>query len=200
MGQSLAYLPNLITLSRIAMALPIIWLISRGDSASLWLAFAIMIVCELTDWLDGFMARRTGSVSMAGKILDPMADSLYRIGVFVALVSNGWMPLWMLVIMIVRDVGISELRLMAQRKGLTVGARVSGKIKAIVQGLAQFAVVFCYAITAGQIDGYVFAFVHALLWLATLVTLWSLIDYTLGVFRALRTANSIEHSRKGASA
>ncbi len=190
MGTTRAILPNLITLSRVVLVLPVIWLISHGDPASLWAAFALMIACEFTDWLDGYMARRTNSVSRAGQILDPMADSLYRIGVFVALAANGWMPLWMVIAMIVRDVGISELRLAAQRSGITVSARNSGKLKAVVQGAAQFAAVFFYALGGGAVEGMAAALVMSLYWLATAVTLWSLVDYTVGTIAATRAAGT----------
>ena len=188
-----AALPNLITLSRIALVFPVIWLISLGDTPSLWMALGIMAVCEFSDWLDGHLARSTQNVSKAGKILDPMADSLYRVGVFVALVANGWMALWMLIVIVVRDLGISELRLTAQRAGLTVAARVSGKFKAFSQGTAQFVAVLLYAAGGGAIDDASQMVISGLLWVATLVTLWSLIDYTVGVVGALRL-QAAEHA------
>ena len=189
--------PNLITVTRIFAVLPVIWLVhagsGEGQSHYLWLALGLMVICEVSDWLDGYLARRMGWVSSSGKVLDPMADSLYRISVFVALVANGWMPLWMLLIMAARDLGMSEVRLLAQRARITLAARSSGKVKAAVQGLAQFAAVLLYAIGGGSISGDMSFAINALLYLATAVTLWSIVDYAQGVMGALRE-NSVVQS------
>ena len=123
--------PNLITMTRILAVLPVIGLVHAGSGVGqshyLWAALAIMLICEVSDWLDGFLARRMGWVSPSGKVLDPMADSLYRISVFVAIVPNGWMPVWMLLIMAARDLGMSEVRLLAQRSHLQVKNFIEGK-------------------------------------------------------------------------
>lgn len=182
--------PNLITITRVFAVLPVIWLVhagaETGHSHYLWFALGLMLICEISDWLDGQLARRMNWVSSSGKVLDPMADSLYRISVFVAIVANGWMPLWMLLIMAARDLGMSEVRLMAQRARITLAARPSGKIKAAVQGVAQFAIVLMYAIGGGAISEYMSFVINALLYIATAVTLWSVVDYAQGVVAALR--------------
>lgn len=189
--------PNLITVVRIFVVLPVIWLVhagaGEGQSDYLWLALVLMLACEISDWLDGYLARRMNWVSSSGKVLDPMADSLYRISVFVALVANGWMPVWMLLIMAARDLGMSEVRLLAQRARITLAARSSGKLKAAVQGLAQFAIVLFYAIGGGQVSSDISIVINALLYLATFVTLWSIVDYALGVSEALRQKVVLRH-------
>lgn len=189
--------PNLITVVRIFVVLPVIWLVHagarEGQSDYLWLALALMLACEISDWLDGYLARRMNWVSSSGKVLDPMADSLYRISVFVALVANGWMPVWMLLIMAARDLGMSEVRLLAQRARITLAARSSGKLKAAVQGLAQFAAVFFYALGGGHVSSDISTVINTLLYLATFVTLWSIVDYGLGVSEALRRNVAVRH-------
>ena len=188
--------PNLITVTRIVAVLPVIWLVhagsGEGQSHYLWVALALMVLCEVSDWLDGYLARRMGWVSSSGKVLDPMADSLYRISVFVALVANGWMPLWMLLIMAARDLGISEVRLLAQRARITLAARSSGKVKAAVQGVAQFVAVLLYAIGGGSVSNDMSFAINALLYVATAVTLWSIIDYAQGVSEALRQNSAVQ--------
>lgn len=178
------------------MVLPVIWLVhagsGEGQSYYLWLAVGLMLICEISDWLDGFLARRMNWVSSSGKVLDPMADSLYRISVFVALVANGWMPLWMLLIMAARDLGMSEVRLLAQQARITLAARFSGKIRAAVQGLAQFAVVLLYAIGGGQVSHDMAIVINVLLYVATAITLWSIIDYAQGVAEALRENGAVQ--------
>ena len=151
-----------------------------------------MLICEISDWLDGYLARRMGWVSSSGKVLDPMADSLYRISVFVALVANGWMPLWMLLIMAARDLGMSEVRLLAQQSRITLAARSSGKLKAAMQGVAQFATVFLYALGGGSVGDDMSFVINALLYLATAITLWSIVDYAQGVMEALRQNSAVQ--------
>ncbi|MGI9479669.1 MAG: CDP-diacylglycerol--glycerol-3-phosphate 3-phosphatidyltransferase [Hyphomicrobiaceae bacterium] len=188
--------PNLITVTRIVAVLPVIWLVhagsAEGQSHYLWVALALMVLCEVSDWLDGYLARRMGWVSSSGKVLDPMADSLYRISVFVALVANGWMPLWMLLIMAARDLGISEVRLLAQRARITLAARSSGKVKAAVQGIAQFVAVLLYAIGGGSVSNDMSFAINALLYIATAITLWSIVDYVQGVTEALRQNSAVQ--------
>ena len=188
--------PNLITVTRIFAVLPVIWLIhagsGEGQSHYLWLALGLMLICEISDWLDGYLARCMGWVSSSGKVLDPMADSLYRISVFVALVANGWMPLWMLLIMAARDLGMSEVRLLAQQSRITLAARSSGKIKAAMQGVAQFATVSLYALGSGSVGDDMSFVINALLYIATAITLWSIVDYAQGVMGALRQNSAVQ--------
>ena len=188
---TLATVPNLITLSRIVTILPVMWLIHAGAQPGggwlLWVALALMMLSEISDWLDGYLARRMQWVSRSGKVLDPMADSLYRISVFVALVANGWVPLWMLIIMAARDLCMSEVRLLAQRANVTLAARPIGKVRAALQGVAQFGVVLAYALGGGRdIVAGGQLFVNGLLYVAIGVTIWSMFDYAVGVANALR--------------
>lgn len=192
---TLVTVPNLITLSRIVAILPVMWLIHAGAQPGqgwlLWAALGLMAISEISDWLDGYLARRMQWVSRSGKVLDPMADSLYRISVFVALVANGWMPLWMLIVMAARDLCMSEVRLLTQRANVTLAARPVGKIRAALQGIAQFGVVFAYALYGGQmIPPEADVVVAGLLYLAIGVTIWSMFDYAVGVAHALRGAGA----------
>lgn len=180
--------PNLITAIRIVMIVPVISLIHAGATQPplLWLALGLMLICELSDWLDGYLARRMHWISSSGKVLDPMADSLYRISVFAALVANGWMPLWILLIMAARDLMMSEARLLAQRSSITLAARPIGKVRAALQGVAQVAIVFLYALGGATVTAQPAMIITALLYLATAVTLWSIADYARGLSAALR--------------
>lgn len=181
-------LPNAITWYRVVAAVPIILLLVHGSQAALWAALALMVVAEVSDGIDGYVARRTGQVSAIGKILDPMADSLYRVSVFTAFAANRWMPVWMFLIMLWRDVSVSYLRIVAEQRIGTLAARPSGKWKAVAQAIAQLLVVAAYAIAGPVLS----PALHALLWtallLATLVTAWSLIDYGVSVWRGVTSA------------
>lgn len=178
-------LPNLITWYRVVVAVPIILLIVQNVPSTLWIAFILMILAEISDGMDGYLARRYKQVSSVGKILDPMADSLYRISVFTAFSANHWMPIWMFLIMVWRDVGVSYLRVIAEQKIGTLGARQSGKWKAIAQGFAQISVVFIEAFWWPNLTSDMQLFTWCSLFLASLVTAYSLVDYGVIVLRKL---------------
>jgi cardiolipin synthase len=99
----LRHLPNLITAARIAACVPLTMWIVRGEAlTALWLALAVGI----SDVLDGFLARRFGWQSRIGGLLDPLADKLFLVCAFVALGILGAMPVWLIVLVMVRDIVI----------------------------------------------------------------------------------------------
>jgi CDP-diacylglycerol---glycerol-3-phosphate 3-phosphatidyltransferase len=179
-------LPNAITWYRVFAAVPIILLLVSGSNAALWAALALMAIAEISDGVDGWVARRYGQVSAVGKILDPMADSLYRVSVFTAFAANRWMPVWMFLIMLWRDVSVSYLRVIAEQRIGTLAARQSGKWKAVAQGVAQVLVVAVYAWWGSALPSSMSTLLWTALLVATLVTTWSLIDYALAVYRGLQ--------------
>lgn len=115
-----------------------------GISSTLlpYILLALLSVSELSDALDGFLARRYNQVSDFGKLMDPMADSIYRISIFLTFTQPPVsMPLPLIFIFIYRDSVISYLRTICALKGFTLAARTSGKIKAILQAIAAFAII-----------------------------------------------------------
>ncbi len=179
-------LPNAITWLRVIVAIPVIFLIVDGSTWALWTAFVLMVLSEVSDGVDGYLARRTGQVSAVGKILDPMADSLYRISVFTAFAANHWMPVWMFLIIAWRDVSVSYLRVAAEQTIGTMAARSSGKWKAIVQGAAQLMVVLAHAIWGPTLAPLVDTGLWLALLVAVVVTGYSLVDYAASVIRGTR--------------
>lgn len=173
--------------------MPAILLVGHGAESAIeadasrifWIALAVMIFAELTDGVDGFVARRFNLVSSIGKLLDPLADSLYRNGMFIAFAAIGWMPFWMLVIFASRDLVIAHLRLVSERRIGTLAARSSGKLKAISQSAAQLAMVATHALWVSNPPDWAVFGVTALLYLSLAITLLSLYDYLSSVYRAL---------------
>lgn len=111
-----------------------------------WLPYVLLFLLsasELSDALDGYLARKYEQVTDFGKIFDPMADSIYRISVFLTFTQPPVnLPLLLVFIFIYRDSVISTLRTMCALKGFALAARSSGKIKAVIQACAAFIVVF----------------------------------------------------------
>lgn len=98
---------------------------------------ALLAVSELSDALDGYLARRYNQVTDLGKVLDPMADSIARISMFLTFTLEPVkLPMLLVFILLYRDSVVSTIRTLCALRGFTLAARTSGKIKAVVQGFA----------------------------------------------------------------
>jgi CDP-diacylglycerol---glycerol-3-phosphate 3-phosphatidyltransferase len=178
-------LPNLLSLARIVCGPLVMVLIAQASMAALIATIVVMLLAEVSDLLDGHLARKLNVASAFGKIVDPLADSLYRALVFLAFMDAGWMPVWMVAVIISRDILVSYLRIFSEQSGVTMGARQSGKIKAVFQGVVQIGTIVLVIASGGMLGGSYATVVFSLLLVATLVTAWSGVDYTLGFLRSV---------------
>jgi len=136
-----------LTLARIVIS-PIFLLVYLNYQAFGLTLFALPVallclltVSELSDFFDGFIARKWNQVTQLGKILDPMADSIARISVFLTFTQGVvQLPLLLVLVFLYRDVVISMLRTLCALRGVTLAARISGKIKAVIQAIAAFVI------------------------------------------------------------
>lgn len=172
-------LANAVTLSRIPLGLICLVPLALMSREALWAAFAVMILAELTDLFDGMIARARNQVTAAGKILDPMADSIYRLTIFAAFVQNGWMPAWLLCVFIIRDVAVAYIRIVGVQSGVSPASRFSGKAKAVAQAGAQLLVVAAFASGLDNAD----ELAPLALYAAAATTLYSLLDYAGGMLK-----------------
>ena len=127
-------LPNMITLARIALS-PFFILFFRWRGDWFFAAFAVGFLFEVTDFLDGFVARRGNRVTGFGKLIDPLADSISRFTVFLCLLWGGYADLFAVAIIFYRDAIVASVRTMAAYENVIVAARLSGKLKAIFQSI-----------------------------------------------------------------
>ncbi len=177
-------LPNLLTLARVFLVLPIALLLLPAADWARWCAFAVMVLASLTDWADGYLARARQQVSPLGRFLDPIADKLLVAAVLVVLVAIGDVGGWEVVAVIAimaREILISGLREYMSEHGVTVHVTKLAKWKTTVQLLAVAALILVPVFGSGF--GW---FASALLWLAaglTLVTGW---DYLKGGLEHMR--------------
>ena len=165
-----------VTLARIPLALvfAIILLSSPGTTATVVACTVLLVLMELSDVLDGQLARRLTVVSEWGAILDPYADSVSRITVYWALASAGLMTLSFIpLVMAIRDITVAYCRILWTRSGQSVSAQWSGKVKAVVQGTGAF-VFLC---GPGLFPAMSPWLIPAMSWIVLLVTLASMIDY-----------------------
>ncbi len=173
--------PLLIVAARAIAAAPIVWLISRGDRDAALLAATIFAVAALSDLLDGWLARRLRQVTRLGAFLDPLADKLLVVATLVALEERALVPAWVVVLVVARELVVTNLRALAAARGLSVGASFYGKAKTVLQALAAFALLLVLAWPAEA----VFDAGYALLAAAVGLTLFSGLDYLRQISWAL---------------
>ncbi len=121
-----------ITLVRVAFipAFMVLMYLSGGEpNIWMWLSLGIFILASITDYIDGYIARKYNQVSDFGKFLDPLADKLLVISAMTILCQWGRMPAWALMIVLTREFSVTGLRLVAVGKGKVIAAGWSGKVK-----------------------------------------------------------------------
>lgn len=101
----------------------------QANSWALWVSLAIFVVASLTDYIDGYIARKYNQVSDFGKFLDPLADKLLVIAAMVMFCEWGVFPAWALMIVLTREFAVTGLRLVAVGNGTVIAAGKSGKFK-----------------------------------------------------------------------
>lgn len=99
-------------------------------------ATAVFVVAMATDQLDGWLARRSGTSSPLGKLLDPVADKVLVLAALVMLIGEGVAPAWMVALIVVREILVSGLRLAAIERRVVLGARELGRVKTWAQAVA----------------------------------------------------------------
>jgi CDP-diacylglycerol---glycerol-3-phosphate 3-phosphatidyltransferase len=129
-------LPDQLTVARVA-AVPVVVILFAWDfpNHAYW-ATAVFIVAMATDQIDGWLARRRGTSSQLGKLLDPVADKVLVLAALVMLIGEGVVPAWMVALIVVREILVSGLRLAAVERGVVLGARDLGRVKTWAQALA----------------------------------------------------------------
>jgi CDP-diacylglycerol--glycerol-3-phosphate 3-phosphatidyltransferase len=194
-------LPNALTASRLVLA-PLTLTaqqLAAGGGAPwhptpgwLYLALLGLVIAEYSDYYDGKIARRMGEVSDFGKLLDPLCDSIFRMFVFMGFVASGWMPVWMLAIHFLRDILVAYLRVIAGLYEVVLAARISGKVKAVVQATAQIAFVCFFLFNDAGLPQWLLGAEIPMRWAAwvlmgisTAVTAWSAWDYGRHVMRGI---------------
>ena len=136
-------LPNSLTLARIFLIpLLVVVLLTKFEGAVIFgigkelVGALIFAVAALTDWLDGFLARRRQQVTTFGQLMDPLADKLLITAALVSLVQMELAPAWMVAVILGRELGVTVLRSLAYSRGVTIPASPLGKIKMMSQVIA----------------------------------------------------------------
>ena len=165
-------LPNKLTLFRVIL-IPffIALLMIPGIPAGKWIALAIFIIASLTDFLDGYIARKNNLVTNFGKFMDPIADKVLVCSAFICLVQLGIIPAWMVAIVIARELVIDGFRLVASDNGVVIAASYWGKWKTTFQMISV--VLLILNIQALSV------ITAAAVWISLALTVISLLDYII---------------------
>ena len=129
-------LANKLTISRIVLAGFFIWFLFIKGPAAKFMAMAIFLAACITDYYDGYLARKTNGVTSFGKLMDPIADKILVLGAFLAFVEMEIIPAWMVMIIIARELMITGIRILALSQKKVLSADVGGKHKTVSQMVA----------------------------------------------------------------
>lgn len=161
---------------------------SAGTVIALWVLFLVM---ESSDFVDGQVARKTKTVTDLGKVFDPFADSVARLTYFLSFLVAGIMPAWAFLLVLYRDLGVSFVRLLAMKMGITMSAQVSGKIKAFIYAIAGGAGLLLVTLNSfadARIAATFGIITQVLFWICAATAVWTMVDYYLAYRRMARKA------------
>ena len=163
--------PNLLTLFRILLVpLLVVVLLTKFEGKE-FVGLALFLLAALTDFLDGFIARRNQTVTRFGQLLDPAADKILTSAAFISLVELGVAPAWMVVVIIAREFAVSALRAFAGSEGVVIPAGFWGKVKTVAQ-IVAISLLIVYE-RLGELE----RLAPLSLWLALIVSVYSGLEY-----------------------
>ncbi|RTZ66362.1 MAG: CDP-diacylglycerol--glycerol-3-phosphate 3-phosphatidyltransferase [Verrucomicrobia bacterium] len=176
-------LPNKLTVSRLILTafflVALLWEFpEHGHEGAHWhftVALLFFVAASLTDLFDGIIARRQNLITDFGKLMDPLADKVLICSAFIAFIELDWMPAWMVILIVARELAITGLRLLAASKNLVLAAERQGKNKTISQITAIIALLVTNSHDDWGIVGQLFAFEivgHACAWWVAEITKW----------------------------
>lgn len=163
--------PNRLSILRVLCVPVLVLLLSLSAPWCRWAAVALFAVASLTDFLDGYLARKKQWVTVFGKFIDPVADKLLVLSTLIMLISLQLIPAWMGILILTRELSVDGLRLVAISRGCVIAAGPLGKLKTVSQMIMILLLLILriplFSFPAGIILG---------IWVC-LITLWSGCDY-----------------------
>lgn len=182
-------LPNILTLSRIAAVPIVVFLLLFESKQSCFWAAVVFTVASMTDWLDGYLARKWGIVTILGKFLDPLADKLIVMAALIMLIPLGRVPAWAVLVILSRELIVSGIRSIASTEGIVIAASDLGKYKTIFQMIAIVGLLLHYRYY--WFFGVQFDFLYPSLhntgifvfYISLILTVWSGFDYFVKFFK-----------------
>ena len=189
--RSVTGLPNLLSLLRVGLVPLLVVTLMWPTPAARALAGLFFLVACVTDFFDGWLARRHGITTALGQLLDPLADKLIVTAAIIMLAAvppEPRLPAWMAVVIVLRELAVTGLRGIASSSGVVLPAQELGKYKMIFQMFALEALLLHYPWpipgTGLMIDFHAGGML--LLWIALVLAVWSAIDYYVRILRQIR--------------
>lgn len=180
-------LPLYLTLSRIVLTAPIMLLMMDNTAVGRITATVLFIIASITDYWDGYFARKYNAVSDLGKFMDPVADKILVTGVLVILLVSNQVDPWMVMLFVVRDTIVGGVRAAAAAAGVIIAAQTTGKWKAALQFISLPLLIMNDL--QPQFKNHQYG--YWLLWLSVILSLKSGFDYCLAYRNGLkRQSNS----------
>jgi CDP-diacylglycerol--glycerol-3-phosphate 3-phosphatidyltransferase len=180
-------LPNMITIGRLFLIPPVLWWMDTVDPRLCVLSALLFMLAAGLDIIDGWLARRSGLVTVFGKFVDPLADKVMVAAVLVYLAALGRMPPWLVVILLTREFYINGLRTLAISEGMVIAANAGGKAKTAFQmtGICFLLIHYRYRMPGFDelIDFHRMGMI--MVSLSMVLSVWSAVHYTLGFREAL---------------
>jgi CDP-diacylglycerol--glycerol-3-phosphate 3-phosphatidyltransferase len=183
-----ANIANLITVVRILVAPVSVWLVVMDDGAdgvARWFAGLLFVAAIATDGIDGALARRRNLITNTGILLDPIADKVLIVGALGALWWVGELPLWVVLVIVVRELGITVLRFVALSDRVIPASR-GGKLKTIVQAVTLSSWLSPTWVILGS---WVFVLNGVLMAGVVVITTWTGVDYLVKGLKAPEKAD-----------
>lgn len=175
-------LANKITLLRILITPIVVLILYFPGPITCAIAALLFILAAVTDWMDGFIARRSNMVTSMGKFLDPLADKVLICSVLIMFAQLGWAPAWVVIVIVCRELVVTGLRAMAIDEGIVLAADTFGKAKTVLQILAIVPLTLHYPIFGLRI----WPLGEILLYASMLMAIYSGINYCLYFYRHAR--------------
>lgn len=175
-------LPLYLTLSRVVLVVPTAFFLYMDTDLGRFLSALCFIVASITDYYDGYYARKLNAVSNLGKFLDPVADKILVSSVLILLLQKTLIDPWMVILFVARDTIVGGIRAAAAADGIIIDAQSTGKWKAALQMIAVPMLLLndLHPLFSNRQFGY------GLLWLSVLLSLKSGYDYCSSYFVSLK--------------
>ena len=178
-------LPNILTVARILSIPLIIYFFFSAEPIYKIVSFILVFIFSLTDFFDGYYARTYNLVTGLGKYLDPLADKIFILSLFFSLhlYFNSFFPLWMIFIIIFRDIGVMMLRNIYYTNNLNFNTSILGKRKTLIQIIAIHIMLLLIIMNEYKLLSINFFFVYYLMLICVIITLYSGLDYLFKYYK-----------------
>ncbi|WP_373217906.1 CDP-diacylglycerol--glycerol-3-phosphate 3-phosphatidyltransferase [Ruminococcus sp. 5_1_39BFAA] len=164
--------PNKLTVARMILVpfFVLFILTGWGGEANRYICLVIFVGASITDWFDGYLARKNNLVTNFGKFMDPLADKLLVCSALICMIELDRLPAWFVIIIIAREFIISGFRLIAAENGVVIAANYWGKFKTVSQMVLIILLILNF-------DGFLGLLTEVFYWVSLALTVISLITY-----------------------